>query len=392
MATVPMEMASMKRDIGVALSGGGFRAAAFHLGCLRALNDRGLLPRIRVMSGVSGGALLTALYGYGPKDFAAFDTWATQVLQTNLQLAIVRRMLMSRRAIQAFLTNARLPLSGSLSGLQQLFTRLGAVKTKASRNTSPSLLRHINRTTAFADVLAQQLFGEQKMPDVTHQGLDVVLTACDLVTGGAVRFGSRTSSISRLGIILDDVNVASAVAASAAFPVLLPALEQRYRLQDTQGREFQQVLLLTDGGVYDNLGLSVLTDDRDLRYTPHVYDVDYVIACDAGQGQLTPTSPHIWPTRMHRVVNIMHGRAQHGERSRLYATHANGKLHGFVYAYLGMQDHRMPVPVTDLVPRTTVADYPTDFRAMSWESLEALTTRGEQLVRHLLPHYCSSLC
>ena len=34
--------------IGLALSGGGSRAIAFHLGCLRALNQLGLLDRVSV--------------------------------------------------------------------------------------------------------------------------------------------------------------------------------------------------------------------------------------------------------------------------------------------------------------------------------------------------------
>src|SRR3546814_1286445 len=36
--------------IGLALSGGGSRAIAFHLGCLRALHDRGVLPKVSVLS------------------------------------------------------------------------------------------------------------------------------------------------------------------------------------------------------------------------------------------------------------------------------------------------------------------------------------------------------
>lgn len=43
------------RNVGLALSGGGSRAIAFHLGCLRALHDRGVLNRLRVISSVSGG-------------------------------------------------------------------------------------------------------------------------------------------------------------------------------------------------------------------------------------------------------------------------------------------------------------------------------------------------
>src|SRR5207247_7137422 len=53
----PTLVAQVTPDIGLALSGGGSRAAAFHLGCLRALSGLGLLPRVRVLSGISGGAL-----------------------------------------------------------------------------------------------------------------------------------------------------------------------------------------------------------------------------------------------------------------------------------------------------------------------------------------------
>jgi predicted acylesterase/phospholipase RssA len=371
------------RDIGLALSGGGSRAAAFHLGCLRALHDRGLLSRVRVLSGVSGGALLAALYAYGPTRFEEFDTKATAILRSGLDMAIVRQFLLSHRVIQSALSVASLPIVSAISMGQRL--------AHADGPREPTLVRRVNRTTAFADVLARQAFGRLTMQAVAHPGLDVVLTACDLGTGGAVRFGSRVSACSRLGTITDDVAVASAVAASAAYPVLLPALEQRYKMRNRQGDEFKRVLLLTDGGVYDNLGLSVLDGERGEEFTPHVYPVRYVISCDAGIGQLAPSAPHSWPSRMARVVNITHSRAQHGERGRLYAAASAGKIAGFVYAYLGMRDDRLPVPVADLVPRSVVAGYPTNFSAMSQRDLAAISTRGEQLMRALLPYYCSAL-
>ena len=378
------------RDIGVALSGGGSRAAAFHLGCLRALHDLGLLHRVRVISGVSGGALLAALYAYGPPDFAEFDTMATDLLRRGLQRELVWHFFTSLRGVQAGLSVASLPAAVMVHLAQRLAPTLTPGHATMPWQ-GPEWLRRVNRTTAFVDVLGERLFGNRLMPNVTHRGLDIVLTACDLGTGGTVRFGSRSSACSRLGVILDDVRVASAVAASAAYPALLPALEQRYRLRARSGREVERVLLLTDGGVYDNLGLSVLDVDRDENFTSHVYRVDYVIACDAGLGQLKPAAPHIWPTRMSRVIKIMHGRAQHGERGRLYAAASSGKLSGFVYAYLGMQDDHLPVVISDLVPRDIVASYPTDFGAMSGRNLDALSTRGEQLVRALLPYYCTSL-
>src|SRR5689334_9391996 len=48
--------------IGLALSGGGFRAAAFHLGVLKRLEELGLLQRIEALSTVSSGSITGALY------------------------------------------------------------------------------------------------------------------------------------------------------------------------------------------------------------------------------------------------------------------------------------------------------------------------------------------
>lgn len=53
---------AMHRRSGLALclSGGGFRAALFHLGALRRLNELGLLSKIDTISTVSGGSIVAA--------------------------------------------------------------------------------------------------------------------------------------------------------------------------------------------------------------------------------------------------------------------------------------------------------------------------------------------
>lgn len=48
--------------IALALSGGGIRAMAFHLGMLKFLAERSLLEEIHRVSTVSGGSLLVGLY------------------------------------------------------------------------------------------------------------------------------------------------------------------------------------------------------------------------------------------------------------------------------------------------------------------------------------------
>lgn len=50
------------RKLGLALSGGGFRASLYHLGVLRRLAELDLLRRVEVVSTVSGGSIVGALY------------------------------------------------------------------------------------------------------------------------------------------------------------------------------------------------------------------------------------------------------------------------------------------------------------------------------------------
>ena len=48
--------------LGLALSGGGHRAAFFHIGVLARLAELGLLRPIQVISTVAGGSIVGALY------------------------------------------------------------------------------------------------------------------------------------------------------------------------------------------------------------------------------------------------------------------------------------------------------------------------------------------
>ena len=46
-----------------------------------------------VVSGISGGSLLTALYAYSPKEFAEFDRMTTNLPRSGRQAALIRRAL-----------------------------------------------------------------------------------------------------------------------------------------------------------------------------------------------------------------------------------------------------------------------------------------------------------
>jgi len=109
-----------KTKIGLALSGGGSRAVAFHLGCMRALHDHGVLERVSLLSSVSGGSVIAALYAYYDDDFIQFDERTTALLRQGLLGGIVRHTLFSPetpKIVGTQLTAGLASLAGSTAAL-----------------------------------------------------------------------------------------------------------------------------------------------------------------------------------------------------------------------------------------------------------------------------------
>ena len=71
--------------IALCLSGGGYRAAIFHLGAVRWFNECGLLPRLKLVSCVSGGSILGAHLAFRltpwPTGPLSDDDWREQVVE-----------------------------------------------------------------------------------------------------------------------------------------------------------------------------------------------------------------------------------------------------------------------------------------------------------------------
>lgn len=358
------EMTAAPR-IGLAISGGGYRATAFGLGCLRALQSRDLLRYVRVVSGISGGSLLASMWAYGPRDFQRFEDSVVEMLSHSLQAELVWRT-----ASPGAVARSIRSLSESL------------VTGSAPKN---------NRTDSLAAAIAARPFGRMLIDEVTHPGLDTIISATDLASGNAVRFGSKVSTCSAYGEILDAINVAEAVAASAAYPLLLPAVRRDFNFRDQSGAVSSRTVLMTDGGVYDNLGLSPLMPGRSSEYTRHTYELDYLIAADAGPGRSVEPAARFMLGRLKQAFAITHTKAQDAARSKLHAARERGQIKGFVHAYLGMKDERLPAPLAGFVRREEVHSYGTDFRRVPAEPLVKIPARAEQLTIALLNHYCPEL-
>jgi len=139
-------------------------------------------------------------------------------------------------------------------------------------------------------------------------------------------------------------------------------------------------VILTDGGVYDNLGLAPLWPDRDPNITLHVEAYERIIVCRAGYGLQQSAPPSLWPSRMSAVFESIHARAQNLSVARLFDLQRAGRTR-FILTYLDQRDAALACPPRDIVPRESVTDYPTDFSAMPKAWIDRLVLRGEQLIR-----------
>ena len=253
------------------------------------------------------------------------------------------------------------------------------------------LPRFASRTTAFERHLIREYFRDTRMDEVKRRGLSVVINGAELRTETAFRFGSSESGCWRFGQLVTTPRVATAVAVSAAFPALLPAIDRRFEFRN-KGKRCTHRVILADGGVYDNFGITTMLPGRSSEFSTNAWPVDFIIACDAGQGMPTGARrPYFWATRMMATISTIHRRTQTMSQDLLHRMAANGEIKGFIMPYLGQLDANLPFRPSDLVTRGEAFDYPTDFKPMSREIIGKLSRRGEQLTNVLVEAYAAHL-
>jgi NTE family protein len=253
-----------------------------------------------------------------------------------------------------------------------------------------SLHRFASRTSLLEAVLDDLLFKRAALNDLPAQP-HLVINATELRTGSAFRFGTMESGSWRWGKLHHDkVTVAHAVAASAAYPLFLPAFDETLTFEK-DGKLINSRVILTDGGIYDNLGLGCLWPDRSRDVSFNVIPVDTIVCCSAGYGlRKDPPSQFIF-ARMLSVFSAVFDRAQNASIQRLHEAKRSGRIKSFILPYLGQLDRELPNPPAKLVRREEAHAYPTDFNAMPEEWIDRLSQRGEQLTLCLARAYISDL-
>jgi NTE family protein len=161
---------------------------------------------------------------------------------------------------------------------------------------------------------------------------------------------------------------------------------------DGKGDTTTRRVLLTDGGIFDNLGTTCLEPGRSDSISTNVFHPSYIIACDAGPGLFVDeVVPYWWPTRMTRAFDSVFRKAGNAAYDRLHRLRASGSIRGFVHCYLGQRVEALPYQPAGLPARETVMSYPTDFAPMADEDIYLISRRGEQLTRVLIEYYCPEL-
>ena len=187
-----------ERKIGLALSGGGSRAIAFHLGCLRALKRLGLLDRVSVLSTVSGGSVIGAYYMAHRGDFSSFESNIREVLSRGLAKPMVSRLfgLLGIKIIAAFIIIGLVAMCTAF--LRSLVTIAGFIAPSWLANKFEHLAirsplhRFASRTTLLEATLDDLLFEGASLSMLPAQP-HLVINATELRTGSAFRFGTLES-------------------------------------------------------------------------------------------------------------------------------------------------------------------------------------------------------
>ena len=219
--------------IGLCLSGGGYRAMLFHAGALWRLNELTYLGKLNRISSVSGGSITAGQLGL---------QWSKLQWANGVATNFVERVIAPIRRLAGETIDA-----GSILGGVLLPGSVSDRIVKAYR---------------------KYLYGDATLQDLPGEGAPMfVINATNVQSGAIVRFSRPFMADYRVGMWRSPtLPVALAVAASSAFPpVLSPArvklkegLMQPSPGADLNRKPFTTELVLTDGGVYDNLGLETV--------------------------------------------------------------------------------------------------------------------------------------
>jgi len=335
---IPTDAAEpLRAGIALCLSGGGYRAMLFHLGALWRLNELAYLPKLARISSVSGGSIVAGVLGH---------RWAGLAFVNDVSTKFHEEIVVTIRAM----ANETIDVGDILKGI----VLPGTIGDQVVASY---------RTYLFDRATLQDL------PDTPR----FVMNATNVQSGALWRFSKPYMWDWRVGKIAHPTTeLALAVGASSAFPPLLsPA---RLMLKDSdfvpgtgfdlQKPPFTEEVYLTDGGVYDNLGLETAWK---------VYDT--ILVSDGGGKMAADPKPHTdWVRHSLRINELTDNQVRSLRKRQVIGSYRTGERKG---TYWGIRSDISDYPAPDALPcpadRTVaLAEYPTrlaDVAAITQERL-----------------------
>jgi NTE family protein len=231
-----------RKGIALCFSGGGYRAALFHLGAVRRLNELGVLSQVDTITSVSGGSIFAAqIAGHLAQHGDAWGQPGSAVDGFEDGVAAPTRKL----ATQDIRTRA-------------VFARLKPwnwFDQNAQIDTLAATLAKGPAGAKLADL------GER--PRFVICATDVCFRTQWTFDTGTRRLGEDRAGWAPLG----DWTIARAAASSSCLPVAFAPMRVHEQLSggsydDSDRAELVEKIDLTDGGIYDNLGLEPVWRDH----------------------------------------------------------------------------------------------------------------------------------
>jgi len=347
---------------GLALSGGGFRAMLFHLGVVRYLHDKKLLQNVKYVCCVSGGSILGAHLVLNWDTYLTNEPWdatgsprqLVDFAEYDVSPPIFRRAVSILRVIPGLWSGwspTRL--------LRRYYRRL--YQKRKLRELAPTA-SGLLASRPELHILTTDLERE-KLCSFSHGGF-----CCDIL-----------EPVPQWAKIADQ-EIALAVAASSAFPIAFGPITLTPRRVGKQTKEFfgRDRIVLSDGGVYDNLAL--------LPFETHErqWKCEVVLVSDASR---VPDWSDLSGRRPFR--NYMAGlkRAYEITSDQLYRGYE--RMHSaprFVHIPIhtpreGVQYEDGTLPIED---RERLKDVRTDLDALPGRVIKALVLHGQAAAKETL--------
>ncbi|MFN0130071.1 MAG: patatin-like phospholipase family protein [Verrucomicrobiales bacterium] len=306
---------SIEEGMALCLSGGGYRAMVFHVGVLIRLNEVGILSQLKRVSSVSGGSITAAVLGMNWKRLGFANGVAA-----NLDAQLVQPI---RK-----LAGETIDSGSIITGL------LTPGKTIAEK---------------IAKAYKKHLFGDATLQDLPAdtEGPRFVINATNVQTGALWRFSRPYMGDYRVGRVMNpSTSLAVSVGASSAFPpVLSPAVVSMEGQSfvpdptaDLQRKPFTDEVVLSDGGVYDNLGLETAWK----RYRT------IFVSDGGGKMQPQPVPDHNWAQHGLRINEIIDNQVRSLRKRQLIDAFKVKSAHDGTY--WGIRTHLNDYPKPGILP------------------------------------------